>query len=473
MDDHGRVEKTMLLHRSKHIEALFYQGETDYLLITFGTMHERPDGESFWAKPVAEKARITTIGFMPTSPNWYPSSSIVAALPDLTPVIDRFHSIVLYGQSMGAYAALKHSRSLKASTVLAFSPQYSISPDDLSDKDPRYRSSYVSALHDGMAIKADDIAGRCFVFYDPYYKEDALNVSLIRNAAPGVHGVRVPWTHHFPIKLLRGTERTVRLLQACMAGQDEMARLIANEGRREAQIRVATACQAFALRGLETSIEMYQKRSSAFSQDDNIEFYIGLGRDALRSKDQVGAALALAQLLRIDSRREPVLKLWFNIAFYIKNLDESERVACLISNQYPDDVPGLCRMASLLLQNGRLDTAKFILDNVSRSDPDNTVAMRLLSLFWARRKNLAKALDLAERAVLLSPSDIALLCNLSHVQLQFGVPEEAERSAHAALALDPDHAGAKLRLSKAQDAQARHAKAARPAGNVTVAGTPA
>src|SRR3712207_6847911 len=114
-----------------------HEGESDYLLLTFATKNENADGKSFWARSIAETGNINAIGFMPKGPNWYPAPDMRSAIAEISSYLARFNRIVVYGQSMGSYAALKYSKALGATHVLAFSPQYSIDPTDVGSVDRR------------------------------------------------------------------------------------------------------------------------------------------------------------------------------------------------------------------------------------------------------------------------------------------------------------------------------------------------
>jgi hypothetical protein len=129
---------------------------------------------------------------MPKGPNWYPARDMRSAIAEISPYLARFTGSLYTGSRWALYAALKYSKALGATHVLAFSPQYSIDPTDVGSVDRRFLSSFRSELHQGMAIKAGDVQGDVYIFYDPYDVEDRFHVSLIRQAAPSVREIRVP-----------------------------------------------------------------------------------------------------------------------------------------------------------------------------------------------------------------------------------------------------------------------------------------
>ncbi|MEJ0047638.1 MAG: hypothetical protein WDN04_17090 [Rhodospirillales bacterium] len=108
---------------------------------------------------------------------------MAAILPALSNLLQgRFPRRILYGHSQGGYAAIKFSRALGATTVLAFSPQYSIDRRLIADE--RVNKYYTGQRHAGMWPEPRDTAGSIFLFYDPYDAADTAHANRIGEALP-------------------------------------------------------------------------------------------------------------------------------------------------------------------------------------------------------------------------------------------------------------------------------------------------
>jgi hypothetical protein len=206
----------MIAFEDANLRVIFKPGHSDWLLITFGDAASLADGARFFADRVAEKLGLTCLGFMALEKNWYPATSIAAAVPDISYTLRAFDRRLLYGSSMGAYGAIKFSRTLGATDVVAYSPQWSIDPAEcggrgISGYDGQFRPHMA-----GMAISPADIAGTINIFYDPWDPTDAWHYRRIAATAPAVRGVRVPHAGHHVLEGLKGTALTGAIWRGCM-----------------------------------------------------------------------------------------------------------------------------------------------------------------------------------------------------------------------------------------------------------------
>ncbi|GGJ00198.1 hypothetical protein GCM10011320_03730 [Neoroseomonas lacus] len=71
---------------------------------------------------------------------------------------------ISYGFSMGGYGAIKHSRILGATHVLAMSPQWSIRPD-VAPWERRYLH-FLDECVENMEVVKDDCGGKIYLIYD-------------------------------------------------------------------------------------------------------------------------------------------------------------------------------------------------------------------------------------------------------------------------------------------------------------------
>jgi tetratricopeptide (TPR) repeat protein len=447
----------MILHRCDQVEVLFHQGNSEHLLITFGTMHDRADGVSFWAKPVAEKGNVPTIGFMATHPNWFPRMSMEAAIRTVEPILAKYERVLLYGQSMGAYAALKYGRRLRATHVIAFSPQYTINPAEMRVDDARYRGSFQPRLHEGMAITDAESSGHIFVVHDPYYPEDKANVEAIGRAIPRARVIRVPWTQHFPIKLQRGTARALSILDAVLDCDGDRVERLAGDGRRGSAIRLSTVCEAWSFRDFDGALSLFAKRSTDVPTAERRAFFVDLARACMRRKAYDQAARAAVEATALDAEHEEVVHLRFDLACRQGDIATAAELGKQLAARTPADAAMLDRVGGLMLQADRLDEAQRLLEAAICMKPGNSITYRRLARLWARRKEPDRAVEFAEVARTLKPLDPATHTTLSAILLSFGRLAEALEAAEAALRVDPGNTEALMRSSRAQEAIAKKA----------------
>jgi hypothetical protein len=188
----------------------------DTLLISFANQWLRHDGRAFWADNVTRALGLSVVAFVAKSPNWYPPDDMAALLPEVRRIIgERFARRVLFGHSQGGFAAIKFSRVLGATTVLAFSPQYSI--DGRVVADDRVNRYYTGQLHAGMAIEAADTAGSIFVFYDPREAADVRHAARIAEART-ILPVQIPFVGHASDRGLTDPARFTELLAVSRLG---------------------------------------------------------------------------------------------------------------------------------------------------------------------------------------------------------------------------------------------------------------
>ncbi|MFH1058786.1 MAG: tetratricopeptide repeat protein [Pseudomonadota bacterium] len=103
--------------------------------------------------------------------------------------------------------------------------------------------------------------------------------------------------------------------------------------------------------------------------------------------------------------------------------------------------------ASLLMDQGRLDEAAQLYEEALRYAPDNPLVMNNLAWCLARnQKDLARAAEMAKRAVARQPDRAEFWDTLGMVQQMAGHPAQAAASYGRALKLNPEMAQAKANL---------------------------
>jgi hypothetical protein len=207
----------MIAFEDAHLRIIFKPGHSDWLLITFGDAVSLADGARFFADRAAQKLDLTCLGFMALEKNWYPATSIAAALPEIGYTLRAFSRRLVFGSSMGGYGAIKYSRMLGATDVVAYCPQWSIDPAECGPGRSGYDAQFRPHMA-GMGIRPDDISGTINIFYDPWDPTDSYHCGKIAEAAPCMRGFRMPHARHHVLEGLKGTALTAAIWRGCMAG---------------------------------------------------------------------------------------------------------------------------------------------------------------------------------------------------------------------------------------------------------------
>lgn len=229
------------------LRVVFQPGGSDLLLITFSDALVFANGLSFTADSMVRKVGLTCLGFMAKSANWFPAEAIARAVPHIDYTLRSFDRIMLYGCSMGAYAAIKHSRALRATDVLALAPQWSIDAAECAPWECGY-CEYFRPHMRGMGIRSSDIAGRINILYDPGHPLDRRHVDAILRLDGDIATYHVHTADHHLAPILAGTETIFGIMLACLHRDTaEIYRLI-NDRRRNSPVRHRILMERLAVR---------------------------------------------------------------------------------------------------------------------------------------------------------------------------------------------------------------------------------
>ncbi len=212
-----------LIYEDDHGEVFFRDGPDDRTLVTFNCIGFYADGQKYWAQPIADKLGLRCIGIISRTYSWFPAAFMRPALTVIAPYLRG--RVTIYGNSMGAYGALKYSAALGADTVLAFSPQATISPEELPGNP--YAACFFPHLHHDMRVKPEDLGGKSYIFVDRHEAEDMRHLALLPGP-PAVELVPVPSmkhdTHAIFLSLALMAELFALSLSRDRAGMDRLIR---------------------------------------------------------------------------------------------------------------------------------------------------------------------------------------------------------------------------------------------------------
>lgn len=196
----------MLLFENEFYRLHHYQVESEYCVVTFdsfdGVGREK---DNFFFREPAKKIGIEVLGVVAKTNCWYRREEFDQILLILKEKIPKHKKILLFGASMGGYAAIKYSRILNADYVLALAPQFTL---DYSERG--YSSFYDQFYQDymrGMAIRKTDIQGKIYILYDPSKEhEDKENFELIKKELKDVTGIKIFYSGHVIMETIKGSE---------------------------------------------------------------------------------------------------------------------------------------------------------------------------------------------------------------------------------------------------------------------------
>ncbi len=359
-------------HATPHLEFIYQPGASDFLVVTFNPINIQANGTSFWGDKYFRDHRISALGFVSTRPNWFPSGEMEQLIALAKPILQKYRHICTYGSSMGGYGAIKYSGRLGAQTVVAFSPQHSIDP-----KDERYPSQYSAfynaELNHDVAIRADDLAGDIFLFYDPHHQVDAYAAGHIAGLSDRTNLVRMPYIGHTTIIPVAKARQGLKVLQLAMTGRAVPLQRLARKLQRESPLRPHHLACALAARHPRTAFAIADRWPENFAWENLDNFC-----KALKQAGQAEAAIT-----------------WLKTRL-AKN---------------PGDTSAYKNLALLLKDLGDQAEAKEHLLQAAELAPRDPVFPQLLSKLHLARRDFEEALRWATRAVELDPQNPAVYQN--------------------------------------------------------------
>ncbi len=227
-----------IIYDDAEIRVVWQPGSSDFVLITFGDLINLAQDEQFFAQVPAQKTGMAAIGIMAKRGHWYPRANMQAASLVIAEFTRRYSRRVIYGGSMGGYAAVKFSKLLGATCVLALCPQWSIDLQECDGEDPGWQRYFQPSMR-GMGVRREDVVGEIFLFFDPHNKQDYFHSHKIAAVTPSAQLVHVPWVGHHVTLVFAGTQNLLQLIDACLASDLQKARRLSYQIRRGHRVRKA------------------------------------------------------------------------------------------------------------------------------------------------------------------------------------------------------------------------------------------
>ena len=295
-----------IIFESQHVTVVNAEQNSPTVFVTFNEVERLTDGVYFWGAATFERLGISAIGFVSSSKNWYPPPDMASAIEVARARIGG-RRVVTFGFSQGGYGALKFGAQLSASLALGFSPQWSINPDDVAQFDQRFLQFFDHSLRGGERIEAHDLCSTNFVFADPDFANDMMNVRHILPLG-NVVLIPVPFVRHGTVRVITEGGLGRRLIERCLEDRNVTAADLRN------LVRAGRAQSAMYLRGRITRLFQTGGRHRGFLEatlrgiPDGPEktIFLAVGHDAAKQSVEARAALASIDdedLLNLDLRR--------------------------------------------------------------------------------------------------------------------------------------------------------------------------
>ena len=224
-----------IIFEDEELRVIWTPRGSECLIITFGDLMHLANGMDYFAKVPLDKLGYSSLGFMNKHSHWFPAANMHRAMAAVAAILQKHPHKVIYGGSMGGYAAIKYSRLLQATQVLAMCPQSGIDAQQCPGWDPGWQTYFVPSMQ-GMGITASDIGGQVYLICDFHHRLDKQHADQIAAVSAQVHLINMPCTQHHVTTVMAGSRNLEALIQACRRGSLIDLQRISRHARRHSDI---------------------------------------------------------------------------------------------------------------------------------------------------------------------------------------------------------------------------------------------
>lgn len=236
-----------IIFEDDNIVVIMLKTESDTWVVTFGDALNLANKDVFFADKFMAKSGNNAIGFMAKHPNWYPKPSILNSLSAVNVHLIGNPHVLMYGGSMGGYAAIKYSKLFNAKCIVALCPQWSIDPIECSDFEPGFGNFYTESMA-GMSIKKDDISGDLYLFADPQLQQDVIHRNKIIEIYPSATPINVYSAGHNVTGIIAGSNNLENIFSGCKSQNISQITLAVTKARKNSVSRLYTITNRLANR---------------------------------------------------------------------------------------------------------------------------------------------------------------------------------------------------------------------------------
>ncbi|ROH87233.1 hypothetical protein ED236_06080 [Pseudomethylobacillus aquaticus] len=203
--------------RNLHASAVVFDPNAPIIIaFSAGTLCRLP-----FARVFAEKYGLNCVSLACRATDWYQYEDLEQAEQAIRAFTAPFPKRISYGASMGGYASLLTSANVGADVVLAFSPQFSIQPDEdvqemRWDIERLRIENELGYVHDDLEARISRTAD-IIIVYDPR-DEDKRHVEALKKLRP-IQTMVLPHTGHATLLSLAKLGMSSRMLMALLKNQ--------------------------------------------------------------------------------------------------------------------------------------------------------------------------------------------------------------------------------------------------------------
>ncbi|MCF1708454.1 hypothetical protein L0V05_06455 [Tabrizicola sp. J26] len=266
-------------------DAWFERG-SDVLFVTFDNLLSfgEYDPPQPWLRMRVRRQGFSVLGILASRKDWYrnpDAPALIIALREAG-LFEPFRRIVFAGSSMGGFAALTLSSLLPGSTVLAFSPQTTLSrtiaPFERRYPRPYRKFDWTTPAFLDARVDAT-VASRIWLLYDPFEREDAAHAARLADLEQ-VRAMRFSFFGHGLVWSLRHCGMLDAVIGGVGRGDlDELALRRALRNRREKRRWQVTLFKAAEQRGHTKLLRMAKRRARRLANAAKLSAEAGEDRD--------------------------------------------------------------------------------------------------------------------------------------------------------------------------------------------------
>ena len=239
--------------------------DSELLVVSFSPLVDEKQvstKESGFGRSFFQSRKISCVYVIPTWNHWYQYEYVSDALEVIRLLSRKFKKVVVYGVSMGGYAALKYANYLNSSAVISISPQAAIT-GDRSEFDKRFSKFWdkIEYKSDAWLFESNQPINTT-VFYDKYHSLDNEHAEIISRHIKHAKMIGLPFSGHEVFAVLNESGILSDFIYSLMNGSADFAKLLRlyRNNRHKSGVTWMYAAQNSLARGRgEIARRLYQK----------------------------------------------------------------------------------------------------------------------------------------------------------------------------------------------------------------------
>jgi tetratricopeptide (TPR) repeat protein len=382
--ERSEMSALRLLFNGPSIKVQALDGCEDVTWVSFGSAEFGVAfGHSYFAK-----RGDAALFLVPSENHWYQKPDVWDALQVVTEHINRRGRIVSYGSSMGGFAALAFSDQIAPNLIIAAAPQCSICPTVVGHFDRRWEDVAARTKFERRDArdKLTPDVNVAFI-YDPFHKEDRLNVEMIAEVLKAPMKIPVPLGGHGVLDALD----QVKLLKPTIDALVDGTELDVKEYINLYKSKRRTTHNFFVALGDHFYRRQSYRRSS--------EFYL---RSIARNETDYAYRAVCDSLWSLGFKSEATF---------------AAKRACELDPRHGGH---WVRYAFALMEMEKIDEALAMLIDVSQKMPDNAAIYNAISIGFRQKNELRLALPYLRLAVNLMPGNSIWRAELDWLESSLG-----------------------------------------------------